>query len=228
MRFLYFYSPFYEFYHQHIQNTLSQHFELEPHLIEDITERENKQDHHFQGLTIKLDLIIDAIKRYMGETIIFSDATIFINSNKAHELPNYMLEDCNKDILFVNEGNNGQNIGVMRIKCSEKTLEFFNRSLELMNQNIKDHDQNAIKHILYHESQDLDITSGYFSDRIMCQYFYEHLREHYYIFKSFISNRNKSANFNQRLQQFYDLRLIDDETYNKWTIKNENQEVILW
>ena len=116
----------------------------------------------------------------------------------------------------------------MRIKCSEKTLEFFNRSLELMNQNIKDHDQNAIKHILYHESQDLDITSGYFSDRIMCQYFYEHLREHYYIFKSFISNRNKSANFNQRLQQFYDLRLIDDETYNKWTIKNENQEVILW
>ena len=47
MRFLYFYSPFYQFYHEHIQSTLSAHFELEPIRIEDIQELENKNLHHF-------------------------------------------------------------------------------------------------------------------------------------------------------------------------------------
>lgn len=225
MHFLYFYSPFYQFYHEHLQTTLTDHFELEPILIEDIPEIEDKNLHHFEGLTIKLDLIIDAIQRYMGEIIVFSDATIFINANKTHELKNYILENSELDIVFVHEGNWGQNIGVLRITCSEKTLEFFSRSLQIMKNDIETHDQNAIKRALL-ESSDLEIKSGFFGDRIMCQYFYEHLREHFYIFKSFISNRGKASNFNQRIQQFYDLRLIDEEAYNKWVIKNENNEII--
>lgn len=223
MRFLYFYSPFYQFYHEHIQSTLSTHFELESILIEDIQEKENKNLHHFEGLTIKLDLIIAAIKRYMGEIIVFSDATIFINANKAHELQAYLLENPHLDIVFVNESRNGQNIGVLRITCSEKTLDFFEKSLQIMKDGVETHDQNAIKRVLSNEP---DIESGYFGDRIMCQYFYEHLREHFYIFKSFISNRGKESNFNQRLQQFYDHRLIDEATYNKWSIRNETNQII--
>ena len=223
MRFLYFYSPFYQFYHEHIQSTLSAHFELEPILIEDIQEQQNKSLHHFEGLTIKLDLIIAAIKRYMGEIIVFSDATIFINGNKAHELESYLLENPDLDIVFVNESTNGQNIGVLRITCSEKILEFFENSLQIMKDGVETHDQNAIKRAL---SNNPNIKSGYFGDRIMCQYFYEHLREHFYIFKSFISNRGKESNFNQRLQQFYDLQLIDEATYNKWSIRNETNQII--
>ena len=223
MRFLYFYSPFYQFYHEHIQSTLSAHFELEPIRIEDIKELENKNLHHFEGLTIKLELIIAAIKRYMGEIIVFSDATIFVNGNKVHELQSYILENPDLDIVFVNEYANGQNIGVLRITCSEKTLDFFEKSLQIMKDGIETHDQHAIKRVLYN---DPNIKSGYFGDRIMCQYFYEHLREHFYIFKSFISNRGKESNFNQRLQQFYNLQLIDEATYNKWCIRNETNQII--
>lgn len=223
MRFLYFYSPFYQFYHEHIQSTLSAHLELEPIVIEDIQEQENKSLHHFEGLTIKLDLIIAAIKRYMGEIIVFSDATIFINGNKAHELESYLLENPDLDIVFVNETTNGQNIGVFRITCSEKTLDFFEKSLQIMKDGIETHDQNAIKRAL---SNNPNIKSGYFGDRIMCEYFYEYLREHFYIFKSFISNRGKESNFNQRLQQFYNLQLIDEATYNKWSIRNETNHII--
>jgi hypothetical protein len=214
MRFIYFYSPFYQFYHEHIQSALSSHFDLEPILIEDIQEIENKNLHHFEGLTIKLDLIIAAIKRYMGEIIVFSDATIFINHNKAHELQAYILENPDLDIVFVNEYSNGQNIGVLRITCSEKMLDFFEKSLQIMKDGIETHDQNAIKRAL---SETNTITSGLFGDRIMCQHFYEYMRPHFYIFKSFISNRGKESNFNQRLQQFYDLQLIDEATYNKWS-----------
>jgi hypothetical protein len=52
MRFLYFYSPLYQFYHEHIQEALQDFFELEPHLIADIKELDNKDQHHFIGLTI--------------------------------------------------------------------------------------------------------------------------------------------------------------------------------
>jgi len=227
MRFLYFYSPLYQFYHEHIQDTLNEFFDLEPALIEDIKELDNKDQHHFIGLTIKIDLIIDAIKRYMGETIIFSDATIFINKNKSHELKDYFLGYSENDITFVFEEGNGQNIGIMQIKCSEKTLEFFIRSLNNMIKDGEVHDQSAIKHVIFYESQDLQLNMGYFGERIICDIFHSYMKDNFLIYKSFISNRNKTSNFNQRIQKFYDLGLMDYDTYNEWTIKNENQQVIL-
>lgn len=178
-------------------------------------------------MTIKIDLIIDAIKKYMGETIIFSDATIFINKNKSHELKNYFLEYSENDITFVFEEGNGQNIGVMQIKCTEKTLEFFIRALDIMIKGREVHDQSAIKCVIFHECQDLQLNMGYFGDRIICDTFHHYMKDNFLIYKSFISNINKTSNFNQRIQKFYDLQLIDFETYNKWTVKNENQEVIL-
>jgi hypothetical protein len=227
MRFLYFYSPLYQFYHEHIQEALQDFFELEPHLIADIKELDNKDQHHFIGLTIKIELIIDAIKRYMGETIIFSDATIFINKNKSHELKDYFSGYSENDITFVLEEGNGQNIGVLQIKCSKKTLELFDRALDLMNKGIEVHDQNAIKRIIFYCSQDLELRTGYFGDRIVCDVFHYYMKDNFLIYKSFISNRNKISNFNQRIQKFYDLQLIDIDTYNKWTVKNEFQQVIL-
>lgn len=225
MRFLYFYSPFYQFYYEHLQDCLSSHFEVEPILIEDIQEKQNKSLHHFDGLTIKLELIIEAIKRYMGEVIIFSDATIFMNKNKAHELKDYFLLYSHFDLVFVNEGPNGINIGLIQINCSEKTLDFFSRSLQIMKDGKQTHDQNAIKHAV-HESHDLQLTLSLYDERIMCDYFNESLRENFFIFKSFISNRGKESNFNQRIQKFYDLKLIDEPTYHKWIIKNERNEII--
>jgi len=163
----------------------------------------------------------------MGETIIFSDATIFINKNKSHELKDYFLGYSENDITFILEEGNGENIGVIQIKCSEKTLEFFNCALEVINNGIQRHDQNAIKHTKYHLVHDLNLKFGFFGDRIFCYNFREDKRDDFLIYKSFISNRNKTSNFNQRIQKFYDLGLMDYDTYNKWTIKNENQQVIL-
>jgi hypothetical protein len=228
MRFLYFYSPLYQFYHEHIQETIGEFFELEHTLIEDIKELDNKDQHHFIGLTIKLDIIIDAIKRYMGETIIFSDATIFINKNKSHELKDYFLGYSENDITFIFEEGNGENIGVMQIKCSEKTLEFFIMALDNMIKGGEVHDQSAIKYVIFYHYEDIQLKMGYFGERIVCDVFHHYKKDDFLIYKSFISNRNKTSNFNQRIQKFYDLGLIDYDTYNKWTIKNENQEVILY
>jgi hypothetical protein len=46
--------------------------------------------------------------------------------------------------------------------------------------------------------------------------FKEEFRDSFIIYKSGIQNINKKANFNQRIQIFYNHHLIDRETYEKW------------
>ena len=216
MHFLYFYSPFYAFYHDHLTETLGPHFDLEPQLIEDITEKEDKTKHHFDGLTIKIDLILAAIQKYMGEIIVFSDATIFVNKEKSHELKDFFLQYQDYDLVFINEYITDDiiqyNVGMIQIKCSEKTLDFFNRVLERMKNTTDTHDQDAINR----EPKDNLRHTRFDSDRIFCQYFREDKRHDYLIWKTFITNRGKVSNFNQRLDQFYEKQLISTETYHKY------------
>ena len=56
MKFIYFYSPFYIFFHEQIQKSIPIYFTCIPLLIDDILETENSNKHHFDGLTIKLEL----------------------------------------------------------------------------------------------------------------------------------------------------------------------------
>jgi hypothetical protein len=52
--------------------------------------------------------------------------------------------------------------------------------------------------------------------------FIEEDRDTFIIYKSFITINTCSVigNYNIRIQKFYDLKLIDEETYNKWYNKN--------
>ena len=221
MKLYYFYSSMYLFYHEHIQTRLSNYVELNPIVIEDI--KEFFGDHQFTGLTIKLELLIDAILKNMGETIIFSDATIFIHSENGFKLEQYIMQYKDYDLVFIDESANEiYNIGFITIKCSEKTLNFFKNALELMNTKQMKHDQASINWLLNpfgrypHAKPDLKVTV--YGEQIYCDYFRESRRNEFIIYKSFISNKNKKDNFNQRIQNFYNNRLIDKETYNKWFI----------
>ena len=102
MKFIYFYSPSYSFYREHITENLNKTFELVPILIEDI--REQKTGHHFDGLTIKIELVIENIKNNLNNIIIFSDATIFVNKNNVKKLKDYIYILGNShDLLFIKE-----------------------------------------------------------------------------------------------------------------------------
>ena len=216
MRFIYFYSPTYQFYHEHIQSCLKDHFELEAIQMEDIPES-NPNGHQFLGLTIKLELVLSAIQKYKGETIVFSDATIFINANKSSELKPYIEQYRDHDLVFINEFANGLNIGLLTIQCSDLTLDFFTEVLHLMRTNQYQHDQVAINKLI--ESQKYPLKYTVYGERIFLEYFRENRREDFLIFKSFVNNRGKISNFNQRIQQFYNYKLIDQATYDKWLIQ---------
>ena len=209
LKMYYFYSCSYLFFHEHIQERLSNYMDLKPILINDIPEIPNQ--HHFTGLTIKLELVIDAIQKNLGETIIFSDATIFIHSENGAKLEEYINQFHAYDICFIDESMNERyNIGFLTIKCSEKTMNFFKEALNLMQ--IINHDQAAVNYLL----QTTELNYIMYDHRIFCGDFREELRDSFIIYKSFISNKNKTENFNQRIQNFYDNRFINTETYDKW------------
>jgi len=214
MKFIYFYSDLYEFYNVHIQENLKDIFQLKAIKIDDIKEKKN--GHHFDGLNIKIELIIREIKENMNNSIIFSDATIFINSKNKTELKDYFDKYKKYDLSFIKEGDI-YNIGLILINCNEKTLVFFEKVLELLNSKEITLDQSAINKLL--PSSDVKYTT--FDDRIFCGEFKEEFRNNFLIYKSFIKNENKISNFNQRIQNFYDNKLIDKSVYEKYFIKQE-------
>lgn len=123
MKFIYFYSQLYEYYNNHISKNIESIFDLERIKIDDL--KNNSNHTFFGGVSIKIELILQKIKENMGKSIIFTDATIFINSKNIHELDNFFNKYIDNDLCFGdNDGKGCFNIGIILIKCSEKTLVF--------------------------------------------------------------------------------------------------------
>jgi hypothetical protein len=216
MKFIYFYSPFYVFFHNQIQYKLSPYFTCVPLLINDILENKDSNIHHFNGLTIKLELIIEQIQKEFGSTIIFSDATVFINETTCMLLESFINNYIDYDICFIKE-NDIFNIGFMKINCNDNTISFFKNCLNIMKNGEYSHDQGAVNYLL--PNSGLKYTT--FDENIIYCDSFDASKNNYIIYKSFIKNVNKINNFNQRIQNFYDNKLIDENTYNDNYIKEK-------
>lgn len=222
MKFIYFYSEDYYFYHNHIQKNLSNFFDLEPIIIGKINIDENKHlnhFHHFAGVTIKIELIIDSIKKNMDSPIIFSDATIFVNDKNANKFLNYIEQYLDNDLVFADNNiydpNAEVNISFILINCSLKTLFFFENILHSLQNKLTLWDQETINLQL---SIDKNIKYKKFDRYIYCRFWWDmndEIKENYFIFKKFINNENKTSNFNQRIRFFYENSLITKEEFYK-------------
>jgi hypothetical protein len=85
----------------------------------------NKYGNKFTGVDIKVAVLVDMIKKYFGKDILYVDSACYVRS-----LPHY---EQHVDMLFLSENhrnvNNGVNIGVIGLKCNERTLRFWERVL---------------------------------------------------------------------------------------------------
>lgn len=217
MKFCYFYSDIYKFYHDHIQDSLSKYFDLESILIQDL----KPQSGHtfFGGVSIKIDLIIKQIKENFGKDIIFTDATIFLNKQNTPQLPEYFLSYSNNDLCFADNQlgviRTPYNTGIILIKCNDKTLNFFKNVLIELNSRTTSHlawEQLVINDLLKYNS---DIIVSKFDKRIYCNYTFDsQYLDSFFIFKSYIKHTdNIINNYNQRIQTFYNSNLIDQTLY---------------
>lgn len=218
MKFIYFYSKLYEYYNNHIHNNINSIFDLEAIKIDDL---QNNNGHtFFGGVSIKIELIIQKIKENMGNSIIFTDATIFINSNNINELYDFFYKYIDNDLCFAdNDGKGYYNIGIILINCNIKSLTFFeNILIDLTNS--CGWDQEIINNHLQNNTN-LKINT-FNREKIYCNWnFNPSYKNTFLIYKSFISHdKNINKNFNKRLDIFKTFGLITEEEYNA-NLKNE-------
>lgn len=211
MKFIYFYSPIYNFYDQHIKQTLSDDFEIESILIPDIQTRE--KGHTFLGgVSIKIELILEKIKQNKNQHIIFTDATIFLNKNNSHKLYTYFNSYMDNDICFADNKNLRQpyNIGIILIRCIDDIIIFFEEVLDEL-RSTKGWDQEIVnKKLLYNTK----LKIAKFDEKILCGKFNSQHLESFLIFKSFIKHTNNiDYNYNQRIEQFLQANLITHNEY---------------
>jgi hypothetical protein len=213
MKFIFFYSQLYNYFYNHITQTINGVFDVDAIQIDDLPTR-NSGHTFFGGVSIKVELIIQKIKENMGSTILFTDATILLNKNKVNELNEFLTTYLAHDLCFAdNDGNGYYNIGVILIHCNVKTLHFFENVLaDLVNTG--GWDQDIINKQL---SQPHDLLVKCFNrTKIYCGYdFNRAYIDSFYIYKSFIHHTpNKICNYNQRLIMFKNYGLISDAEYN--------------
>jgi hypothetical protein len=157
--FYFFYTPNYIFWYNHLTETLNNIFNVNPIEIEKIIlSNANLTGHHFTNVTIKVELVIDSIKKNMNKYIIFSDATIFVNKEKLPELETFITENIskNKDIIFAYLPQDPINIGFMLIKCNEKTLFFWEEILKIMQNNLNCWDQWLVNKLILDPAYKID------------------------------------------------------------------------
>ena len=212
-KFVYFYSDIYEFYNQHIKENLNNIFDIDGIKIDDLNTKE--EEHTFDGgVSIKIELIIKKIKENMGKHIIFTDATIFINKYKKHDLLNFFNNYLSYDICFAdNNVNNEYNIGIILLHCTNKILIFFENVLDILTKS-QDWDQRVINELINVEN---NLKIGKFpKNKIYCHFHFDtKLKDDFLIFKSFIQHKNSIIeNYNQRIEKFKKGDLISEDEYN--------------
>lgn len=214
IKFYYFYTPDYVFWDNHLKNTLDRYFSVNPILVEKINL--SNVSHHFLGVSIKIELLIDSIKQNMNNYILFSDATIFVNKNKMNEFSEYVSECMlkNNDIMFTYLKQDPINIGFMLINCNEKTLSFWENVLNIMKSQPNQWDQGVVNRLLYYNKENKhEIKYDFFdSNKIWCGGLIpkENLKT-FLVYKSTVdpqSNRQKT-----RLDYLLNSGLIDKTIY---------------
>jgi hypothetical protein len=219
MKFIYFYSELYEYYNKHIHENLDSVFELEAIKIDNL--KNNSSHTFFGGVSIKIELILQKLKENMGNSIIFTDATIFINSKNINELVDFFYKNLDNDLCFAdNDGSGYYNIGIILIKCNIKTLTFFENVLTDLTNN-HGWDQDIINNHLLNNNDNLKVNA-FDRTKIYCNWDFNSDYKHtYLIYKSFIHHdTNINKNFNKRLDILKNSELITNEEYNA-NYKNE-------
>ena len=171
MKWFYFYTADYTFWHDHLQRALGGQFDLQPILIRELELSSQEGRHHFTGQPLKLQLLVNAVKENQGESIVFSDCTLFINREKVIELRRYMeIYASQSDLAFAdNTLTDEVNIGLVLMNCSVENCNFWERCLEQFDDDSWDQElvnrtlrESGINHALF------DV------DRVVCNYEFNH------------------------------------------------------
>lgn len=144
MDWLYVWSPRYRFFHEilYLRTKDLPGFKVCPIYAEQhLFDRQHEHGHFLAGIPVKMNVVVNYIRENIGKTFFFTDVDLIV-------MPSFSTSDLidyeTNDITTMKEWTDSlaPNIGCLLIKCSEKTLTFF-EGVQLRILRDKDADQDA-------------------------------------------------------------------------------------
>jgi hypothetical protein len=216
IKWYYFYTKDYEYWNKHLYSSLNGNYEIFPIQTDNLNIKENIGQHHFDGIVVKIELIIDAIKNNIGKKIYFSDCTLFFNQNNLQNkyLQN-LAENSFNDLTFADNGDNTYNICLILINCNSSTLDFFIDVKNIISNKIITWDQKAVNYLLSTEKFKTLKIGKFDNELIVCSSTLpKKIKNKFIAYKQFISSINKILNWNFRLKYLYLNQLINKSDYD--------------
>lgn len=162
LKWYYFYTKDYDMWNKHLSTTLGGHFNVQPICVDSLDIHKTHKNHIFTGSVTKVKLIIDAIKKNMGQRIVFTDATWSINKNNVQELYDYLNSisetTYTRNTQYLKNPKTVQNIGFILLQCNTKELQLWEKCLEFITNDTDAHDQTVINELIGRNNPTFDVT----------------------------------------------------------------------
>lgn len=195
-KFIYIYSNIYQFHHEYVSKCLTHgNVSYQAIKIDDIGKSRESSHTFAGGVPVKLELLLKSIENNIGRDIVFSDVTIGFNPAKITLLKEYFNQYREYDLCwqYNNKPNTGFNIGITKVKCNTKMLDFFHVVRDTL---LKDKrwDQDICNQIYTQNASNINFKA--FSDKIVANGGFilndEQIREEFYIWKQLTAHKNKT------------------------------------
>lgn len=150
----YVWSPKYEIFHRSLYDSLKDISGIVIHPVffdqSYFSKTYSKSNHFFQGISIKQEVLVIALKAHIGDQIIFSDVDIIV---KDSTLVDYLEKYKKNDMTFMQECNDPTeyNIGFSMIKSTDQNIAFYENIINCI-QNEDRLDQDIIRRELLNYS----------------------------------------------------------------------------
>jgi glycosyltransferase involved in cell wall biosynthesis len=137
-----FFTKDYTIWYEHLKCKLKDKFEVNGILLNELNIHNQHCQHHFTGCSDRIKLIIAAIYENLGETIVFSDCTLYFKDvDKLHEI----ISNSSETTYAKNSVANDINIGLIVLKCTQDELNFWHNVLEKMGPEV--HEQTLVDNL---------------------------------------------------------------------------------
>ena len=141
----YAWSPAYEIFHRIMISTINDisGIKLMPVFFPQSFFEKSHEGHAFNGITLKMELLLNVLRKNPGKYSIVSDADLIIYGDSS--FVEYLDKYTTKDMVFMHENtySNDVNIGICMIKSSDKTIAFFEKVIQRI-KNENGHDQTIV------------------------------------------------------------------------------------